>query len=64
MTLRTGGWFLAMRKRREVGPYLSANASMAAARDLDDRLDALSIDAANRVVEAFIQEQRQKLATL
>jgi hypothetical protein len=57
------GWFLSMRRGKQLGPFLSANAAMDASRDLATRLRAARAYAGDGVVEAFIQEHSQKLAT-
>jgi hypothetical protein len=61
VSLGKDGWFLAMRKGRALGPYPSADAALAAARDLSERLIGLRCDAATRVVDAFINEQGRRL---
>jgi hypothetical protein len=62
LTLKTGGWYLSLRERVELGPFPTANAAMTASRDLDARLQDVDCEAADQIIEAFLEEQRRRFA--
>src|SRR5262249_4233986 len=64
LSLKSGGWFLALRGHQELGPYPTAKSAMNASRELDARLCAMDAPSAERIIQSFADEQRRLLSSL
>jgi hypothetical protein len=64
LTFKTGGWFLALREREELGPYPTANSARNASLVLDARLRAMDASSEDRVIQSFVEQQLRLLKSV
>jgi hypothetical protein len=62
LTLKNGGWYLALREHADLGPFPTAKSATNASRELDARLRDTNGSSADQIIQLFIDEQRRLLA--
>jgi hypothetical protein len=53
LTLKTGGWYLALREMADLGPFPTARVAMNASRDLNTRLSGVDATSALKIIQSF-----------